>query len=258
MKIKTILLFFIIIITFYQLNGKKTEKTNKITDMENIIGKQVYIKAGNYFIGNNKEKDNKPLRKKYFKSFYIDITPVTNKQYLKFIKESSYKPMGKFLSLEPEKNPYLPATALTYYDAKAYAKYYHKRLPTEWEWEIAARSLRQDVIYVSIALNHRKRGHFIYDRIYRKEQVCSYPPNIIGIYGMAGNVFEWTKSEYDDEFLYGKYYKKHKIMVLRGGSWSNNSTDVRTTTRTPFAASRELNWLGFRCVSKTPVNTYVK
>jgi len=238
------LIFFLISLSVLYGNDDNAN----INNIKNLIGKQIRIAKGYYYIGSNKERDNKPLRKVFFKEFCIDVFPVTNKEYSEFIRKSGYKPKGGFSVVKGEKAPYHPATELTYEDALKYAKSKNMRLPTEWEWEIAARSLKKDIVYVSINLTHKKRGHFISDREYYNKPVFSYPPNELGLYQMTGNVYEWTSSKYDDEFLYGKYKKGFKITVLRGGAWTNNSSDARVTTRTPFPSTRSLKWLGFRCV----------
>jgi len=225
---------------------EQTTKDNPYQDQR--LGKQVYIKPGNYYVGSDKEMDNKPLRMVSFNGFYIDIHPVTNEQYVEFLSKSHYQPKGTFDMNEANRFPDLPATNFTYEDAAAYAAFFHKRLPTEWEWEIAARSLKKEVVYVSQHLPHHQRGHFLFNKEYSKKPVFSYPPNDLGLYGMAGNVFEWTSSKYQEKYLYGKHVHKFSIMVLRGGAWTNRALDIRTTTRTPFPASRCLEWIGFRCV----------
>ncbi len=218
-------------------------------ELQKNTTRQILIKAGTYFVGANKEKDNKPLRQMYFDKFSIDMHPVTNRQYISFLQKSNYKPQGDFSILNAKKDMGFPATNLTYNDAEEYAKFYKKRLPTEWEWEIVSRSLDKNVEYVSNNLGQRNRGHFYSNRIHKKVSVLTYPPNQLGVYGMAGNVYEWTSSSYEKKFLYGEYINKYIIKVLRGGSWTNNSSDIRTTTRTPFPSNRSLNWIGFRCVS---------
>jgi len=215
---------------------------------ETRLGKQVYIKTGDYYVGDHNLKTN-PLRSLGFQDFYLDIHPVTNSQYVNFIRISQYQPQGAFDTETAKKNPLLPATGLTFHDAEAYARYYHKRLPTEWEWEIAARSLKKEILPENKSVPPSQRGNFFSSDKKGVMPVFSYPPNELGIFGMAGNVFEWTSSLYPKEYLLGKYFKPYKILVLRGGGWTNLIYDVKVTIRTPFAASRHLKWIGFRCVS---------
>jgi formylglycine-generating enzyme required for sulfatase activity len=219
------------------------------------IGSQVFIPSGQYYIGSSDRLDNLPRKRMMFGGFYIDIHPVTNFQYAEFVDRSGYHPLGGFDIEVALKQPLLPATSLTFDDARAYAEFHQKRLPTEWEWEIAARSLQVDIIYATGSLPTIKTGNFFrYKQKNGVTPVLSYPPNKIGIYGMAGNIFEWTSSGYPEEQLSGPHIGKFSIKVLRGGAWTNIPHDVRVTTRTPFPASRSLEWLGFRCVSDKQVN----
>jgi sulfatase modifying factor 1 len=218
--------------------------------IDSRIGTQVYIRAGQYYTGSSDQSDGQSLTLREFAGFHIDIHPVTNFQYLEFMNRSGFQPRGKFDPDAAKKQPWLPATGLTHEDAGAYADFSQKRLPTEWEWEIAARSLRSDIIYATGTHPTMEAGNFFrYKQTNGVTPVFTYPPNKIGIYGMAGNVFEWTASLYPVERLRGPYSGKYRIMVLRGGAWTNIPHDVRVTTRTPFPASRSLEWLGFRCVS---------
>ncbi len=226
------------------------QRSGEWSSEEKRIGMQVKIARGDYYVGSENEEDNKPCRLIHFSGFFIDIHPVVNRQYAGFLAESHYIPRGKFTPDEARNRPLFPATNITYEDALAYARFYHKRLPTEWEWEIAARSLKKDVIYTAGAIPSLKTGNFFrYKQENGTTPVFSYPANELGIYDMAGNVFEWTSSQYPLMKIQGKYKKPLRLMVLRGGAWTNIPHDVRVTTRTPFPASRNLPWIGFRCVS---------
>lgn len=217
--------------------------------VDSRIGAEIFIKPGRYFTGSNGEKDNQPLRQRSFTGFFIDVHPVVNFQYARFLARSHYRPEGKFDTRKAEKHPLLPATSLTYADACAYARFHRKRLPTEWEWEIAARSLQKENIYVSGSPPTLETGNFFrYKERNGRTPVFKYPPNALGLYDMAGNVFEWTSSEYRNRDFPGTHQQGHRLMVLRGGAWTNIASDVRATTRTPFPAGRFLGWIGFRCV----------
>lgn len=221
---------------------------------EKRLGSQVEIPAGHHFVGGEIEEDNRPRRRVYFRGFFMDIHPVVNRQYIRFLKESGYQPTGNFDPEGVRKRPLHPATGITLEDARAYARFYHKRLPTEWEWEIAARSLKKDVVYSAATVPSLETGNFFrYKQENGTTPVFSYPPNELGLYDMAGNVFEWTSSSYPSERVQGKYGKLYHLVVLRGGAWTNIAHDVRVTTRTPFPASRHLPWIGFRCVSDKQV-----
>lgn len=235
-----VLIFYLFIIL---LSGSETE-TNK----REILGKEIFINGGEYFVGDDVEFDNSPRRGKKFSPFFIDIHPVTNIQYSEFLKKSGYKPEGVFRKDEAGDASFLPATGLTWYDAAAYAEFYNKRLPTEWEWEIAARSLKQENIYVYGKSSRKEDGNFLSARKYNKVDVFLFKPNELGLYSMEGNVYEWCDSIYEKKYLIGKNLESVKLKVLRGGAWTNQSFDIKTTVRTPFPPGKYLDWLGFRCV----------
>ena len=221
-----------------------------LKEYDDRLGKEVLIPEGDYYVGSNDEEDEKPLRLMHFKAFYIDIHPVTNIQYLEFLKVSKYKIEGGFDVKQAKENPLKPATNLTLNDAMAYAKYFNRRLPTEWEWEIAARSLKKENIYAWGKKIEEGKCNWLdsIDKPRYVSPVFEYPANELGLYDMAGNVYEWTISEYPKEFLVGRYVGGHKIVVLRGGAWTNIIYDLRVSMRVPFAADRYLDWIGFRTV----------
>lgn len=208
---------------------------------------EVFIKDGNYFVGLDGSYDN-PEKKIFLHSFYMDIHPVTNRAYIRFVKESGYDPKGSFDIKEAEKYPEFPVTNLTFIDCKAFAGFYKRSIPSEWEWEVAARSLKKENIFVYGRPSAKNKGNFLESRIYKKVKVMTYKPNELGIYGMEGNVYEWTSSMYEKKYIIGKLPLKVNLRVLRGGAWTNQSYDVKTTTRTPFPEKRYLDWVGFRCV----------
>jgi formylglycine-generating enzyme required for sulfatase activity len=230
--------------------GNGSGKSDQSFRKDARVGAQVFIPPGIYRVGGGDQSDHGGKKQMKFNGFYIDIHPVTNLQYIRFMELSGYLPRGGFEMDEARCRPRLPATGLTYDDARAFAEFHRKRLPTEWEWEIAAGSLQDEAVYATGSLPTLETGNFFrYKQKNGVTPVFSYPPNKLGLFGMAGNVFEWTSSEYPAEKLSGPYRIQFRIMVLKGGAWTNIPHDVRVTTRTPFPAGRSLGWLGFRCVS---------
>lgn len=212
----------------------------------------IFIPEGEYFTGEKDSGKTSPLIKRTFSSFYIDIHPVTNTQYLKFMERTGYLPQGQFNKTAAEDNPYDPVAGITLDDASKYAEFTGKRLPTEWEWEISARGLKKNYQpYLSNIYKEKKGVFFRMDRK-KTSPVFSTPPNNIGLYDHIGNIFEWTTGVYPKSELIGKYRDSLKLGVIRGGSWTNIRNDIKYSTRTPFPVGRSLKWLGFRCV-KDPV-----
>lgn len=207
----------------------------------------IFIPKGEYFTGDKGSTDNSPPAKKAFEGFFIDIHPVTNSQYLIFIAKTGYQPDGKFNKTSAENMPTYPVTGVSLKDAAGYAEFAGKRLPTEWEWEIAARALKKNYQSTLSMIYKEKKGIFFEMERKTISPVFSTPPNDIGFYDHIGNIFEWTTGVYPVELLIGKNRKNQKIGVIRGGAWTNIRNDIKYSTRTPFPVKRSLPWLGFRC-----------
>jgi len=131
-----------------------------------------------------------------------------------------------------------PVDSVVWSEAKAYCEKVGKRLPTEWEWEKAAKAgttteyywgNEPDATYAWYGGNY-KGGH---------HPVGQKEPNNFGLYDMSGNVWEWTNSDHEK-------YEGEK--VLRGGSWSENPLYLRSAIRYNLDPSgHRLSSCGFRC-----------
>jgi formylglycine-generating enzyme required for sulfatase activity len=219
----------------------------------------VLIKGGTFIMGLLPGPDTKYVdytsHEVTVSDFYIDKNEVTNAEYLKFCEESGNKlpefwGMGKFKS-GPE-FPDHPVVGVTWVDASKYAAWAGKRLPTEAEWEYAARGgLVQkqfpygDNMDASQANYNGTKGHPV--------EVGSFPPNAFGLHDMAGNVVEWVSDYYDkDYFLVSpkadpKGPEIGKRRVIKGGGWRSG----KMCNACFFRQSLRPNWVdmgvGFRC-----------
>lgn len=171
-------------------------------------------------------------------SFYIDRYEVTNEQYTNFVSASGHQP-SRFARYPQLNAPRQPVVGIGWSDAIAYCEWSHKRLPTEEEWEKAARGTDGRIW---------PWGNKPDSKIYNGKGVEFFAPAEVGSfhksdspYGvsdMAGNVWEMTS---------GNWMEDSKAM--RGGSFLNHLGDVRTTVRWSAGdEKRGANWLGFRCV----------
>jgi len=195
----------------------------------------VYIPAGTFLKGEQKESSSTP-------AYYIDRYEVTWEQYWKFYTTSGYEkdPMDK----EPPKQLLHPAVYVSFKDAEAYCQWAGKVLPSELEWEKAARGTQG----------------FLYpwgDQATEPLPAC-YPPSPdtrtigsfaqgvspFGCFDMAGNAAEWCADWYDPAIKYEK--------VLRGGSWKSPASALTTVTRRKQLPVFRLNFTGFRCVVRIP------
>ena len=184
------------------------------------------------------------------KNFWMDITEVTVGQFKRFLELSNYETdevikWNDVHKYSPtDKNPMI---CISWNDAMAYAKWVGKRLPTEKEWEFAARGGLIGKEYSWGNDEQMARHYANIDGIGGKDRwgnetapVGSFNPNGYGLYDMAGNTWEWCENWYDSS---------QSSKVSRGGSWVNNMYNIRVVDRIRFASK---NWdfnFGFRCVS---------
>ena len=241
----------------------------------------VLIPAGEFQMGSNSGHSNeKPVHPIYVDDFYIDKYEVTNAQYKDFIDGSPRWRKDRILDKYHDGN-YLkhwngnnyptgkgeyPVNYVSWYAAIAYAEWMGKRLPTEAEWEKAARGGLRNKTY--------PWGNFVdsskanYDRHVGKRTVVGmYPANGYGLHDMAGNVREWCLDEYVSSF-YMNAPRQNPVAgvsnirnitnnfainnrmprVCRGGSWDDSSKGVRNSHRFGSTPTRTSVFIGFRCV----------
>ena len=254
--------------------------TQHIPADSDISEGMVLIPAGEFEMGSHTGKNNeRPVHTVYLDAFYMDIYEVTNAQYKAFIdanpewQKDNIAPEyhdGVYLRLwdgniYPEGKANHPVIYVSWYAAMAYAEWAGKRLPTEAEWEKAARGglvgksyPSGDTLDTSLANYTRNFNAPI--------AVGQYPPNGYGLYDMAGNVSEWCLDEYDPNFYataprenpiskgtrqaiindFKKVQKKKR--VLRGGCWSDNGLFLRVAYRDWGPQNYTSVFRGFRCV----------
>ena len=196
-----------------------------------------------------------PSHKVYLDSYYIDKTPVTNKQYNKFIDDCGYESQGNWKSFySPDKENH-PVVNITWDDAKAYADWAGKRLPTEAEWEKASRGEDGREWSWNDQWDESKCNSR-FSTLNTTTPVDSFPggASVYGVLDMPGNVWEWCNDWYDEKY-YAKSPKKNphgpekgKVKVIRGGSWTNYPYYLRTSSRYRAFPDNCDHSKGFRCV----------
>ena len=221
------------------------------------------ILAGEFQMGSNDgDSDEKPVHTVYLDAFYIDKYEVTNAQYKKFIDATEYK--APYYWNDSRFNaPNNPVVGVTWYDAKAYADWAGKRLPTEAEWEKSARGGLVGKKYPwGDTLTHddaNYSGTGGKDIWTYTSPVGSFKPNGYGLYDMVGNVWEWCADWYDANY-YAISPKSNPTgpssgswAVLRGGSWSDYGHYLRVAYRYfSYAPTNDNYDVGFRCVQQFP------
>ena len=183
-----------------------------------------------------------PVHKVRVEDFYIDLHPVTNYQYQKFMEATGHR-RPLFWGKEGWDEPLQPVVGLGWDDARAYAQWAGKSLPTEPQWEKAARGTDRrwwpwgNDFYPGYC-NSADSG------INRVTDVTRFHLGLspYGCYDMVGNVWEICE---------GAWIEGH--LPMRGGCFLGGATFVRTTVR--WSAEDPVNgaqWLGFRCVKNIP------
>ena len=221
----------------------------------------VLIPAGTFQMGSTiGDSDEQPVHTVSLNAFYMDVYEVTNARYQKFVESTGYPQPP--LSHNPRFNaPDFPVVHVKWRDAAAYAAWANKRLPTEAEWEYAARGSlvgkrypNGDIItYVDANL----AGVGETDEWKWTAPVGSFPPNGYNLYDMAGNVWEWCFDEYNGEFYslspqsnprFGREQApdNENFRILRGGGWGGAPEDLRVADRWYHLSSGST--IGFRCV----------
>ena len=249
------------------------------------------IPTGEFQMGSNEEKANereKPVHTVYIDGFCMDQYLVTNAQFKEFIDANPEwrKPQWfkKHISIAYHNGSYLmhwsgddfpdekddhPVTRVSWYAAMAYSQWIGKRLPTEAEWEKAARGGLVSKKYPWGDLIDSTMANFG-NYIGSTTDVGKYIPNGYDVFDITGNVSEWCLDEWDREFY--KLSDKHNPVsggsienivkdftiskvsrVIRGGSWYSAEHNARVSNRdglTPWITNRIV---GFRCVK--PITT---
>lgn len=211
----------------------------------------VYVKGGTYLMGDFFEDSNSdalPTHIVHISDFKISKFETTYSQFDYFAKINNI-PLPKSEILERANRA---VTFITWDEAVAFCSYYGMRLPSEAEWEYAARSggKRQvisgstslDSLYIMALTNHER--HTESDVVGKKE------PNDLGIYDMSGNVFEWIGNYYQFYTKPGAMHniKEDDMRLIRGGSFYENVLANRTYWRTGTLRDIRAEDVGFRCV----------
>ncbi|WP_457743949.1 formylglycine-generating enzyme family protein [Sulfurimonas sp.] len=193
-------------------------------------------------------KDETPQHKVHVKSFYMQTTEVTQLQWYKVMGNNPAKFKKKKLGYDSRNNP---VENVSWYDAKEFVKRLNKmehtnkyRLPTEKEWEYAARA--GSTGKWCFGNSKSKLGQYAwYDNNSRDKThpVAKKKPNRWGLYDMHGNVCEWVSSCYTKTYNSGCY---ENYKVLRGGGWINSANYTRSAVRNYYSPDDRYGDSGFR------------
>jgi eukaryotic-like serine/threonine-protein kinase len=224
----------------------------------------IEIPAGAFQMGRNDSVPTEgPAHQVTINGFSIDKDEVTNAEYARFVTEANHTPPEQWGSVKaPVGQELLPVSNISYDDAVAFAEWRSKRdgvtyrLPTEEEWEYAARNGDKDNLYPWGNTWATGRAATQETGVGKEQPVGTYPQggNRWGVQDLIGNVWEWTSSKAS---LYpGSPLKLPEVqkgwMVTRGGGYSSQANNVSATRRDWFAPNYKNAVLGFRLVRPAP------
>ncbi len=244
---KILYIVILVLLVFLTLFFSKKFEIPKLPGM-------VYIPAGEIILGSDEGFPYEGPRQKIFvKPFYIDKTEVTNKQYKRFIDDTGYPaPPHWKNNTYPKYQDNYPVTNVSLDDAEAYAKWEGKRLPTEIEWEKAARSTDGRIYPWGNYWRHGIANISFLFGLGRIKETASTPTDIsvYGCYDLAGNVREWTKTKFEPYpgYIGDKKYFNSELYVIRGGSYKLPKNFCFSYRRDALPRTTKLPDLGFRCV----------
>lgn len=234
------------------VRGDVSEDTSAVRAGEEMV----LIPGGEFLMGSAGEGDHSPVHTVRIDSFYIDRLEVTNADYHAFCLETG-RGLPEFWGMDSFRSgpayPDHPVVGVSWFGAAAYAEWAGKRLPTEAEWEYAARGGLSGAAYPNGDELDPSDANYTKSERGGPVAVGSYPPNGFGLHDVAGNVVEWVADWYSPD-----YYAVSpganpagpddgKFRVIRGGGWHSGPGCNRVFFRNALPP----NWLdmnvGFRC-----------
>lgn len=234
-------------------------EATRISSADGMI--QVFVPAGEFQMGTNEKnaQKNRPVHGVSLPAFWIDQTEVSNAMYAECVEAGACSNPGGAANpfFGKAKYDHRPVVFVSWNAADAYCRWAGRRLPTEAEWEKAARGGLERQAYPwgnDIDLSH---ANFLPRAHQRAGQgtrpVRSYPPNAYGVYDASGNTWDWTSDWYRPD-----YYTVCEgrspggpgtgtLRVLRGGAWTNDDVNyLRCAFRHPVPPDTYSYSIGFR------------
>ena len=260
---KSLMLVVLAALAIAACGGSPSTQISEVDGME-----LVYVPAGSFMMGSEDgDEDEKPVHELHLDAYWIDRTEVTNAMFERFVDATGHDAGSDWRNEASGKADH-PVVSVNWHDAKAYCEWAGRRLPTEAEWEKAARGTDGrvypwgDAAPAGHLLNFAdKRSGLdwadtaVDDGYERTAPVGSYPAGAspYGAADMAGNVWEWCADWYDENY-YAVSPKDNpqgpatgEYRVVRGGSWYSTVGNVRAANRAWFTPDRRSGYSGFRC-----------
>jgi formylglycine-generating enzyme required for sulfatase activity len=218
---------------------------------------QVLIPAGEFRMGAEDWPDSRPIHDLRVDAFYLDVHEVTNAQYFAFCRATGRR-LPEFWGMAGFRSgldfPDHPVIGVSWYDARDYAVWAGRRLPTEAEWEYAARG---GLVGKPYPFGGELTAELARYSSAGPVAVGRFSANGYGLHDMAGNVWEWVADRYADDYYAASPMDNPpgpasgRLRVIRGGSWHSGPGCQRVDYRNALPP----NWVdiavGFRCACDT-------
>ena len=223
---------FILLIFLSSCDSRSVKQISVEVPADTVVPDgMVYIPAGEFIMGDAEEPETQGGKLVKSSAYLFDLYEVTHEDYKKFRPEHSFHP----------KRARWPVALVSYAEAESFCRAEGKRLPTEIEWEKAARGTDGRKWPWKIYIDHPNNGFsgFMPEPV-DKRQVWISP---YGVYGMGHNVWEWTTDDYTPVGREGKF------KILRGGLLQSHLTIKFSHAwfRNWMNPDAKLNFIGFRC-----------
>ncbi len=277
----------------------RNRKPQPTATLPHSPGQMIHIAGGTFRMGNDRSPYacERPSHEVTVDSFWLDTHEVTNRQFARFVARTGYmttaEQHGKAWVFDTAAGRWnevagadwqhpggpdttivhaddLPVVQVSWHDARAYAQWAGKRLPTEAEWEYAARGGLREAEF-SWGFEEIPGGEYqgnywqgwfpdenlAADGFPRMAPVMSFPPNRYALYDMSGNVWEWCADRFAEDAYRAASQQnptgpnEGEARVLRGGSWlcaENYCAGYKVSTRSHYPPDSAYGHLGFRCV----------
>ena len=257
-------LFTIVVVWFdsslAQLDRLRKSKTLEPQSVPDTL--MVEIPEGIFlmgFDGTQALEDERPLHRLWLDAFTMDLHEVTTGQYAAFLAATDRPAPWQWNMVDLSQHGDRPVIGVDWHDAEAYCRWKGKRLPTEAEWEKAARGT-DGRLYpwgnqtpTNTLANFALGARFSYNQVLMPVRTYDQGKSPYGLYQMAGNVWEWVQDWYS-----ANYYEtspernpqgpeQGQFKVLRGGSWSDLPKYLLTYGRFKLPPETRNSYTGFRC-----------
>lgn len=236
----------------YRQNRLNTPLSAKRSENFSTQG-MVYFDGGSFLMGNNAVRAEAPEAEVTVGPFWMDKFPVTVAKYAEYLKATG-KPEPKYWRDPQYNGEDQPVVGVTWQQARDYAHWAGKELPTEEQWEFAARG-RENRRYPWGSLppssTRANYGEFIGMPSMVSMHEDGQTPD--GLFDMAGNVMEWTLDPYTSYTILRNGHREEALLreprrSVRGGSWQSPEEELITTARKGLFPESQLPTVGFRCV----------